>query len=178
MAEDGDKRTPDARKASGSTFELRPNQLARLLEMGRAEDAPRTDVVDDALAAELLHELLARPCPAVGAGGRAEAEAAPSAGACLVEGVCGPGAVGTLKALKDRGKALARTASTASERAAGTALYYGAIAAALVRHRHRITQLSCATLAEGFTDLEGRGWVPAELKELFRGARGACGGVG
>lgn len=50
--------------------------------------------------------------------------------------------------------------------AVATALYYAAIATALVRCRVRITQLPSSELCDGFHWLMAREWVPARLKLL------------
>ena len=49
--------------------------------------------------------------------------------------------------------------ATPGKRAAATAVYYAAIGAALVLHRHRITQHSYAKLDEGFAELQDKPWM-------------------
>lgn len=79
-----------------------------------------------------------------------------------------------LRALKEYGKTLAGRRRTESQQIAATAIYYAAIASALVFHDRRITRLSCQKLHEAFTRLEGEQWVPSELKDLLRRAGAEC----
>ncbi len=60
------------------------------------------------------------------------------------------------------------------EHTAPTALYYGAIAAALTGHRHKITALSYENLANSFGALAEGLLIPHQLRDLFRRAQELC----
>jgi hypothetical protein len=53
-----------------------------------------------------------------------------------------------------------------------TALYYAAIAAALLRHRHRLSKLDDSTLADGFRWASVQEWIPEGMRLLFEAAIG------
>ncbi|MCX5669721.1 MAG: hypothetical protein NTU94_00150 [Planctomycetota bacterium] len=78
--------------------------------------------------------------------------------------------VAIAEVVKAQGKAMADRGDTAAERAAGTVVYYAAIARALLSHNRMITRHSCRDLAKGMRNLADRTWVPDEVKALFRAA--------
>jgi hypothetical protein len=93
----------------------------------------------------------------------------------MIDLLLAPGTeLAVVKCLKEYGKWLVRQATGKEERAAGTAIYYAAIAAAIVFHQERITELPSATLRESFAEMLKEPWIPQELKDLFHRARGAC----
>jgi len=161
-----------------STFEMKSHDIARLLVIGR--DDPEKDAAPDEASAHLLRDLLARRVsldvnradsfPSVL--GRPCDDVAGHADRTLADVLFDPQAdLAALTALKDYGKNLVRGAWSDAERAAATTLYYGAIAAALVVHRQRITQHSVEKLDDGLAELDAKPWMPAEFVELFRKAR-------
>ncbi|NQT83630.1 hypothetical protein HQ563_11435 [bacterium] len=79
-----------------------------------------------------------------------------------------------IKTIKDYGKELAQRRDTDSEQIAGTAIYYAAIASALVFHQHRITQYPPEKLHEAFSKLQQKPWIPSELMGLFEKAIHIC----
>ena len=79
-----------------------------------------------------------------------------------------------IKTLKDYAKELVHHGPTGSKQTVVTAIYYAAIANALVFHQHRITKYSYHRLEEAYTELEHKPWISSELKELFRKARTVC----
>ncbi len=82
--------------------------------------------------------------------------------------------VAALRALKDDSKALAGARGLEADRAAATAVYYAAIASALVFHHHKITAHAYAHLHEGLSTLGSKAWVPDAMKDLFAKAREIC----
>jgi len=80
-----------------------------------------------------------------------------------------------IKTLKDYSKELVRRGESEAKQAAATAIYYAAIASALVFHQHKITQHSSKRLDEAYTELERKPWIPSELKDLFKRARAVSG---
>jgi hypothetical protein len=79
-----------------------------------------------------------------------------------------------IETLKDHCKSLVRQAPSKDEQAAASAVYYAAIANALVFHKHKITQHSYEKLQKAFAVLEQKAWVPSDLKDLFEKATAAC----
>jgi hypothetical protein len=76
--------------------------------------------------------------------------------------------------LKSYGKELVRHRGPDVKQAAATAIYYAAIAGALVFDQKKITQHSYEKLHQAYTELEQKPWIPSELKGLFRKARAVC----
>jgi hypothetical protein len=79
-----------------------------------------------------------------------------------------------IHAVKDFGKSLARQRCSATSHRAGTVLYYGAIASALVHHGARITSYSYRALAKSFADLMDWRWLPPGMTSHFAKARDLC----
>jgi hypothetical protein len=79
----------------------------------------------------------------------------------------------TLRRIKRFAKTLAGDAPHNPRRGAAIAVYYAAIAAALVRHRTAISRHPRATQADAFASLMEKPWVPDNLARLFDRA-GRC----
>ena len=79
-----------------------------------------------------------------------------------------------LRTAKDYAKQVTQLAHGDIEYEVAGALYYGAIAAALLHHEIRITQLSIEQLHDSFDALVGKGWILPEFKDLFRHAKEVC----
>ena len=161
-----------------STLGMKSQDLAQLLVIGR--DAPEKDATPEVTPGHLLDDLLARrisldvDCAGSFPNvlGRACDEIVPHADRTLADVLFDPKAdVAALMALKDYGKRLVRGAWSDAERAAATALYYGAIAAALVIHGRRITEHPVEKVDSGLAELEAMAWTPPRLVELFAKAR-------
>ncbi|MBM4039936.1 MAG: hypothetical protein FJ290_15645 [Planctomycetes bacterium] len=139
--------------AHRSTYGLTSRQLGRLLAIGR-EPRDEGEKAEAAGIAAALREMLA------------DAE--------LGAPLCAPSPpLAALERAKNHWKELAEGGEDAAQRAAATALYYAAIAQALVGCGERITHLPAERQARGFARLEAKPWVPAELRDLFRRARAA-----
>jgi len=166
-----------------STQGLSPHQLARLLALGaKAPGRPAASpdlrspaqVLDgvlghrltlDEVGPESLPAVLGRPCE----------ELLFDLGRTLGEVLLDPGVeLATLGVLKDYGKALARRREEGARCAAATALYYAAIAAALVAHGERITQHSYEKLEGAFARLAAKPWMAPSVKTLFDRAGLIC----
>jgi len=169
--------------AGESTSALTPTQLARLLAIGTRKNAdPRpgdpAPTTADALRALLAGEpsldaedpdsvpaVLQRPCD----------ELRSAAGRNIETLILDPATeLDTVRTLKDYAKALARHEGPPARHAAATALYYAAIASAMLFRGQRITQLSYGRLRQAFADLAAKEWMPVELKDLLAEARSAC----
>jgi hypothetical protein len=82
--------------------------------------------------------------------------------------------LGVIKAIRDFGKELRRRTGPETQKAAATAIYYAAVASAVVFHQRKITRHSYAKLQKAYEDLEQKKWIPSDLKRLFKKAKEAC----
>jgi len=166
-----------------STYGLRPEDLARLLETGLSDGhlPPAQRQIHG--KAQLLEAMLtgtlpfdtatADALPAIV--GRLCKDLLPLEGKSVGEALLDPGSkVEVLKRIKEYGKRIGQRERTEAEHAAGTAVYYGAIASALVHHDERITSHSYEYLRDAFRNLSGQPWVPGPLSRLLADARKAC----
>jgi len=153
--------------------------LADLLILGRRGEEPSSQLTEK----QALHEMLGIQLTLDGSGpdlppaviGRPCEELRPYVGRAVGEMVLDAEAgVEVNKTLKDYARALARRSGAAPLEAAAKALYYAAIANALVFRGHKITQHSYEDLETAFETLETRPWMSPELAQLFEGARLVC----
>ncbi len=166
-----------------TTFGLTPERLSRILAMGLKNGDGQDDaevnrapvqalqgmlsrkVTLDAAEPESLPAILNRPCDELSAiTGRTISELLLDSETDLA----------VIKTLKDYGKELVRRGAPEARVSAATAIYYAAIASALVFHGHKITRHSYPRLREAYVKLEQEPWMSHELKDLFRRARAVC----
>lgn len=159
---------------------LRPDQLADLLKVQPDEAVPwlvgdgqsvdalfRTKlsvpVPLDPSQPDSLPAVLGRPCEEMG-------------GYCSFgELLADPQAdVAAFRTLKNYAKALARRSRCFAAEATTTALYYAAIAAALVHRDARITRHGYDAVERYLEQMTKQPWLPADLKVLFRKAGDLC----
>jgi len=76
--------------------------------------------------------------------------------------------------VKEYSKTLASRGRPKANQLAGKAIYYAAIASALVFHDRRITQPSYEKLQEAYARLDEKPWGFSKLNELFRRVRAVC----
>ena len=161
-----------------------PQGLAWLLRMGIDED--RSDCQEGILEgkAELLDAFLAGPLPP----DSATADALPTLMARLCQELLPLGGrsiesilldpsvdLPNLKKVKDYGKRMASRKRSNAGHAAAVAVYYAAIAAAMVYHGQKITSHSLPYLRSSFKELAGAAWVGTKLSQLLDAAKEACG---
>ncbi len=79
-----------------------------------------------------------------------------------------------LERIKNRGKDLGDAATDGPEREAALALYFAAIAGALLHHGTKISQHSWPHLKQSFRTLSQQAWIPADLADLFTRAIPCC----
>lgn len=166
-----------------STYGLSPERLARLLAMGmQGGGAPHgsghrlnlAGLLEDVLCRELPRDPTSpNSLPALLNWSRQNelSGAGPTIGELLFDSKTD---LAVLRALKDCGKGLVRCDGPKGHEEIGDAVFYAAIASALIFHDHKITKLSYAKLHEAYTKLEQRPWILRELKEIFRRARALC----
>jgi hypothetical protein len=168
---------------SSSTFGLSAEKLADLLKIGsdtgRAEDRADTEsrkarllrgwlsarLPLDAVLVESLPRILERVCRQL------QPLAHESFGKLLQD----PQAdIEPIKKIKDYSKRLVKSAKSDAEHEAAAAIYYAAIANALLFHERRITKLSYEHLEDTFLQLSQSSWISPELVGLFKKARRLC----
>lgn len=156
-----------------STSRLNGGQLARLLAIGSGEARERHHAWEPKAAAR-LREMLDSPFAATDSARHRTGRDAPT----TLEGVLHRRGtdLALLKEIKDRNKGTVTTAASDATRAAATAVYYAAIAAALVFHGEKITRHSDARLLEGFERLQDATWIPSDLRTLIAKGRAVCAG--
>ena len=76
--------------------------------------------------------------------------------------------------IKEHGKAMSVSGETEIERDAGLAIYYAAIASALLYHGTRITAYSYAALVDAFGRLIDKRWMDPKLARHLAKARKKC----
>jgi hypothetical protein len=164
---------------------LQPEKLARLWDIGsdvHVEAAEGAGGSDERYA-ELLHDWMARQLPPdpvetqdlvsllPDALGQICQEVRPFSGDSIGFLLTHPDTdVQVLRRIKDHAKELGAAAACQVEREAALAVYFAAIAAALVFHDARISQHSDKKLQSAFEALGTRSAVPSELRSLFRKA--------
>jgi len=80
----------------------------------------------------------------------------------------------TFKAIKSYGKQLARREGCDSDHAVAVAIYYAAIASAMIFHDKRISRHSWGYLRDSFLDISERPWMPTNLARHFTKACKQC----
>ncbi|MCU0917712.1 MAG: hypothetical protein MUC88_24590 [Planctomycetes bacterium] len=166
-----------------STFGLPRDQLAELWTLG--EDLPpapaapgpapdRTSLLRTHLAESLpLEAGLARLLPKILTAVCEKLQ--PFAGGCCGVLLVNPQTeLSVLRAIKDLHKQRAAAAEVGPLQDVAAAIYYAAIASALVHHAVRITKLSYDSLARSFASLSQSDWLPPDLQTLLTQAHQEC----
>ncbi len=166
-----------------TTYGLRLDQMASLFAMGAGAPDAATPKDDDETLRDLLHEQLTSAEPKgsllrdtlammmARTGGDTDLPSGRPLGEMLLQ----PSSdTKRLEAIKDCSKTLSVTLDSRTETALARTLYFAAIAAALVHHDVKITQIPDETLAESLATLQDKPWMAAELVELFAHAQEIC----
>lgn len=167
-----------------TTFGLSPEKLARLLKIGSDESQSETNAGQrEQKKARLLQDWLAATLPV----DAVFVESLPRVLRRLYQELkpLGSRPFGTLlqdpeadmsviKKIKDCSKKLVESAKSEAEHDAATAVYYAAIASALVFHDQRITSFSYVNLMNSFASLKEQSWLTAELVKLYGEAYDSC----
>lgn len=80
----------------------------------------------------------------------------------------------TFQAIKEYGKKLAARQDSEADHAVGVAVYYAAIASALLFHKEKITTHSNEYLAASFENVQKQEWLPVELRKHLKKAERKC----
>lgn len=160
------------------------DQLSRLLNLYRDHDeaetdADSTDLDKTRLLRDLLSEVLPlspdviKNLPVILQ--RLHREMPRIEGRTLLALLSDPGtSLQDLQAIKEYAKAKTTIAEAEIGYEASGAVYYGAIAAALVFRNQRISRSSYQQLHEAFSSLNTKGWIVPDLQGLFERARECC----
>lgn len=166
-----------------STHGLNHEKLAKLWKMGQGLPEDHRNVDTDQDKAELLRDQLAESLP-LDAGvahllpsilGEVCEKLKPFTG-CSVKDLLTDSETDPLvaEAIKDIHKKQAESAPSECAREVATAIYYAAIASALVHQDTRITKFSYRDLGEAFARLRESTWLPSGLKDLIDEAHKIC----
>jgi len=158
-----------------STFGLSASQLAEMLAIGSDGNGTGEGTVERRTRSEEMQRMLGLKVNAAGLGGdsitavlgRPCDELAGIQGTLEDLLLADTTGLPVLKVLKDYAKAVARRGRVGARHAAATAIYYAAIANALVHDDRKISGHSYEKLREGFETLRRKTWIPCELKKLF-----------
>ena len=82
--------------------------------------------------------------------------------------------ISLIKRVKNHSKKLSKSAATKLENDVANAIYYVAIASALVFHNLKITQFSYGTLKNTFSKLIKNNWLTPDVAQLFSKAHQVC----
>jgi hypothetical protein len=166
-----------------STMGLSPERLARLMAVGAEEIPHEVKEAPTEMTAEVLRERLAGPLPLDKAFAdsvpeilrRPCGELSPVAGSPLGRVLLAPETdPAVLETVKEYGKGLSLKWKGGALHAAAVAVYYAAIASALVLHDRKITSHSYRSLADSFDMMIKKPWMMPELARLFKEAGDAC----
>jgi len=162
-----------------STFGMSIQQIRELFHVGR-EPPGHAQGCDDEAKRKLLDRRLAQSLPRDKTSnppspeGPSPATAQPG-GEAIGEILRNPSSeVETVRRIKRHAKRWATRAASGDEHDTAAAIYYAAIAHALVFQDQRITQFPLPTLAETYARLSEEHWVPKELVALFQQAQACC----
>jgi hypothetical protein len=166
-----------------STFGLNREKLAKLWKMGEPTSEDPIALGDEQTKTEMLQAQLAGSLP-LEAG---MVHMLPNVLTVVCEKLrpfagCSFGALLTdpetdlpvLETIKDLHKKQAESSPSGQRKEVATAIYYAAIASALVHHDVKITKLSYKSLSRSFEELAGSDWLPADTKRLVAEAHKRC----
>lgn len=159
-----------------TTFGLHPAQMARVLAIGadvQAASGPQRMGDPGQTLRHLLDGQLCLNGPLADALGRILDERNCTTEELLLDPETD---AGTIETIKEYGKGLTLCSGDGAVCAAGTALYYAALASALVFHDRKISKHTYRRISAGLAALSRRTWIPTELTDLYDRAREACRG--
>ena len=166
-----------------STFGISVKGLADLLGIGVGKHLPQDPASADRATAELLGARLAGTLPLETAVvnalpailGRLQKELLPLGGRPLGEVLLDADVeLDAIVSIKNYGKKLAAQRDSPADHSAATAIYFAAIASALLFHDKKFTSYSYEHLRESFNELIEEPWIPSELSRHLSKARRLC----
>ena len=164
-------------------FELNVEQSTNLLRLCRNADEQRTDETQEKNRASVLLDVLGSKLPV----NPALLESLPPVLRALSEELKSVSGlplgdllqdsqtkIAFIRRIKDFAKELGSSAKDKVERDVALAVYFAAIAVALVFHDVRISQYSYKELAQSFETLAEHDWTTLSLANLYKEARKYC----
>jgi hypothetical protein len=166
-----------------STLGLNPERLARLLgiTLDSESDEERENPIHS--TSELIRAHLAGRLPfdttviddLPAIIGRLHKDLAPHAGRTLGDVLTDPKSdLDTIRKVRRYGKRMASRKSSEAKHAMAIAIYFAAIASALIFHDVKITTYSYRSLKASFGNLADKPWMPTVLIGLFTKGREVC----
>jgi hypothetical protein len=165
-----------------TTFGLKPGKLAQLWNIGDNADQDKNEENDnqtkrlrdrlaekislDKIVAQILPKAFAQVCKEI------QPFTGNSCGVLLNDPLTD---ITILEKIKDNHKKLAQHLNTDTEYEVITAIYYAAIASALVYHDRKITSFSYDHLNDKYNSLLQNTWLTPDLRNLFQKAAAVCG---
>lgn len=160
-----------------------PGNVRQFLDACLAPPSPEDQASEATRLAQLLEEQLAEKCPVsptpVRSGSalldRLQEQVLLDLSRPVREVLLDdPANLGTLRDVKARYKDWAQKATDKDLQRVYTAIYYAAIARALVSHGKRITRHAPAYLIHSFEALAGQPWMAAAVRDLYLRAQRLC----
>jgi hypothetical protein len=161
-------------------FDLSRHQKSRLLSLGLGSNPPKLSTDEVEQKADMLYDVLTRTLPvdpsvvnslpAVvrGLSSGLQSLAGLPIGDLLQDPTTD---IATIKKIKQYAKESGTTGSSEDKNDVFLAVYYAAIASALVFHNEKITQHSYKDLEQHFSSFMEKDWVLEEIKGLFHEAQ-------
>jgi hypothetical protein len=160
-----------------------PDKLAKLWEIGSDTNNDKIKLDENEVKSELLHDMLAGKMPL----DQILAQTLPKVLSQLCEHIkpftgdsfglllSDPNTdLLVLKRIKDYSKNLSKKVSSEAEHDVVAAIYYAAIAGALINYDQRITSFSYKSLLDSFSSMIEARWMTPKLVDLFQKARNYC----
>lgn len=169
--------------SKGSTLGLSPERLARLFGIALDSDSKKETKNSTHTASELINAHLAGTLPFDSTVidelpaiiGRLRKELVPNAGRTLGEVLLDQKSdLDTIKKVRIYAKKMASRKNNKAKHAMSIAIYFAAIANALLFHDVKITTHSYQSLKESFDNLNAKSWMPVKLVKLFTEAGKVC----
>ena len=170
-------------KEKSTTHGVNPEQLRRLFNIGSDEKKPDKRMECDQQKAEMLCRSLLQILPP----DKSQMGMLPStlsqlcrsmgllAGETITELLSNPSTeISSIERIKRHSKEPSGRAESKAEHEVATAIYYAAIAHALIYHNKRITRFPYAKLETSFARLVKEKWIPRDLSKLFKAAGKHC----
>ncbi len=166
-----------------TTYGLNPDRIAKILQIGGNLDETQSQAAIDQITGELLRDHLSQPFSLDQLLGLPVSWL--SRLPCLPAALIPAESIGmllkkpktstsTLKKLKEYGRTLFSEGKNQSDRDVGLAIYYSAIANALVFHDILITRFGYVELDSSFSTLIEKTWISSSLRTLFEKACQHC----
>jgi hypothetical protein len=164
-------------------FGLSPEKLANLLSIGSELSRQQIQADPEQKKADLLCDLLEEPLPLDDA--VVKYLPANLTNICENLSLLSGDTIGSLlqnpnsdisliKKVKDCSKNLSKSAKSKAEHDTAIAIYYAAIASALIFHGQKTTSFSFEDLNKSFCALIDKPWVPSEIISLYKKASEIC----